>query len=285
MNIPGFEEVADQVWRRKGEGRKLAVVGSLHGDETAGAEVIREILHADDRLWRRAGPIDLTLAIGNPLALEQGTRFSEGGRDLNRIFEGTEADTSDYEGARAALLKEVLGHADVLLDLHQTSCTTPPVAVVEDSPSHLRISAALGIAHAVVGIEAVYSGTMLSRWFDSHGGLGLTVETGQKGREEARAAAYEVVRRFLTAGGAASAQGGRIRRYRLRRAWLSPAEGLRFTRALGNTARIQAGEVVGHTDAGPLSCDEDSVVFLPQEGARPGTPCMLLATDEGVITV
>ena len=51
MNIPGFEEVADQVWRRKGEGRKLAVVGSIHGDETAGAEVIREILHADDRLW------------------------------------------------------------------------------------------------------------------------------------------------------------------------------------------------------------------------------------------
>lgn len=285
MNIPGFEEIAEQVWRRKGEGRKLAVVGSIHGDETAGAEVIREILRADDRLWRRAGAIDLTLAIGNPLALEQGTRFSAGGRDLNRIFEGDGSDTSDYEGARAAVLKAALGHADVLLDLHQTSCTTPPVAVVEDSPAHLRLAAALGIAHAVVGIEAVYSGTMLSRWFDAQGGLGLTVETGQKGREEARAAAYEVVRRFLTAGAAASAQGGRLRRYRLREAWLSPGADLRFSRALGNTARIQAGEVVGHTEAGPLSCDEDSTVFLPHEGALPGSPCMLLATDEGVITV
>jgi predicted deacylase len=285
MNIPGFEEVADQVWRRKGEGRKLAVVGSIHGDETAGAEVIREILHADDRLWRRAGPIDLTLAIGNPRALEQGARFSEGGRDLNRIFEGSEVDTSDYEGARAEVLKETLGHADLLLDLHQTSCATPPVAVIEDTPAHLRLSAALGIAHAVVGIEAVYGGTMLSRWFDSLGGLGLTVETGQKGKEEARAAAYEIVRRFLTAGASASAQGGRIRRYRLRRAWRSPANGLRFSRALGNTARIRAGEIVGHTDDGPLSCDEDSVVFLPREGAGQGTPCMLLATDEGVLTV
>jgi len=285
MIIPGFEEIADQIWRRRGDGRKLAVVGSIHGDEIAGAEVIREILHADDRLWRRAGPIDLTLAIGNPRALEQGTRFSEGGRDLNRIFGDEAMDTSDYEGERSQLLKEALGHADMLLDLHQTSCTTPPVAVVEDSPEHLRLAAALGIAHAVVGIETVYEGTMLSRWFDAHGGLGLTVETGQKGREEARAAAYEVVRRFLTAGASASAQGGRIRRYRLRRVWLSPANGLRFTRALGNTARIEAGEIVGHTEAGPLSCDEDSAVFLPREGAAQGTPCMLLAADEGVLTV
>ena len=229
--------------------------------------------------------MDLTLAIGNPLALDQGTRFSAGGRDLNRIFESQDADSNDYEGARAALLKESLGHAEVLLDLHQTSCTTPPVAVIKDSPAHLRTAAALGIAHAVVGIETVYTGTMLSRWFDGQGGLGLTVETGQKGREEARAAAYELVRRFLTAGASASASGGRIRRYRLRRAWLSPGADLQFSRALGNTARVQAGEIIGHTAAGPLTCDEDSTVFLPREGVDPGRPCMLLATDEGVITV
>jgi len=285
MNKPGFEEIAEQVWRRRGEGRKLAVVGSIHGDEDAGADVIREILRGDDRLWRRAGAVDLTLAIGNPRALKEGSRYSKGGRDLNRIFAVNEIDTSDYEGARAEILKSALGHADVLLDLHQTACTTPPVAVVQDTPAHLRLAAALGVAHAVVDIEAVYTGTMVSRWLDGQGGLGLTVETGPKGREEARAAAYEVVRRFLTAGATASAQGGRIRRYRLRETWLSPADGLTFTRALGNTTRIRAGEVIGHTQAGPLACDEDSVVFLPREGAPSGTPCMLLANDEGVLTV
>ena len=285
MNMPGFEEIAEQVWRRKGEGPKLAVVGSIHGDEEAGAAVIRELLRGDDRVWRRAGNVDLTLAIGNPRALEEGSRYSKGGRDLNRIFEADDVDTRDYEGARAQLLKSALAHSDVLLDLHQTACTTPPVAVVKDTPTHLRLAAALGVAHAVVGIETVYKGTMVSRWLDAQGGLGLTVETGQKGREEARAAAYEVVRRFLTAGAASSAQGGRIRRYRLREAWLSPADGLSFARALGNTTRIQAGEIVGHTEAGPLTCEADSVVFLPREGAAPGTPCMLLADDEGVLTV
>ncbi|MBD89729.1 MAG: hypothetical protein CL940_05300 [Deltaproteobacteria bacterium] len=285
MNGTGFEEVAEQVWRRRGTGRKLAVVGSIHGDEEAGATVIREILTADDRLWRRAGPVDLTLAIGNPLALEQGTRFSAGGRDLNRIFGAGELDTSDYEGARASTLMESLGHAEVLLDLHQTACSTPPVAVIEDTQNHLRLAAGLGVAHAVVGIEAVYSGTMIARWMDARGGLGLTVETGQKGREEARAAAFEIVRRFLTAGSTAGARGGRIRRYRLRAPWISPGSGVRFDRPLGNTSRIRAGERIGQTDEGPLTSDTDAVIFLPREGAPVGTPCMLLADDEGVLSV
>ena len=174
---------------------------------------------------------------------------------------------------------------EALLDLHQTSCATPPVAVVHDDPTHLRMAAAMGVAHAVVGIESVYSGTMLGRWIDSVGGVGLTVETGQKGREEARAAAFELSRRFLTAGAAASAQGGRIRRYRLRAPWISPADGVTFARALGNTSRVSAGEVIGHTDDGPLRCEEEAVIFLPRIGATRGTPCMLLASDEGLLTV
>ncbi len=285
MKTSGFEEVADQVWRRRGEGRKLAIVGSIHGDERAGSTVIRELLSGDDRLWRRAGSLDLTLAIGNPRALETGTRHTEGGRDLNRIFGDEASAVEDYEGGRAAVLMEALGHAEALLDLHQTSCATPPVAVVHDDPTHLRMAAAMGVAHAVVGIESVYSGTMLGRWIDSVGGVGLTVETGQKGREEARAAAFELSRRFLTAGAAASAQGGRIRRYRLRAPWISPADGVTFARALGNTSRVSAGEVIGHTDDGPLRCEEEAVIFLPRIGATRGTPCMLLASDEGLLTV
>jgi predicted deacylase len=285
MMVSEFEEVADTIWRRRGGGRRLAIVGSVHGDETAGAQVIRELLEGDDRVWRRAGDVDLTLAIGNPRALQLGLRHTEDGEDLNRLFGATHGQSSGYEGARVGVLKQHLGHAEVLLDLHQTSCTTPPVAVVHDSPEHLRVAAALGVTHAVVGIEAVYTGMMLSRWMDAQGAIGITVETGQKGTEEAAAAAGEVARRFLTSGGSASATGGKIRRYRLERALPTPGPGLAFARALGNTTHVRAGELLGRYEGGELLAPSNAVVFLPSAGAEEGAPCMLLATDEGVITV
>jgi predicted deacylase len=285
MTVSGYEEVSDQIWRRRGGGRHLAIVGSIHGDETAGAKVIQELLEGDDRLWRRAGDVDLTLAIGNPRALRLGLRHTEDGMDLNRLFGATHGQSSGYEGSRVGVLKEHLAHADLLLDLHQTSCSTPPVAVVHDSPEHLRVAAALGVTHAVVGIEAIYLGTMLSRWLDGQGGIGITVETGQKGTEEAAAAAGEVARRFLTSGGSSSATGGKIRRYRLEEALPTPGPNLVFERHLGNTTRIHAGELLGRYEGGELRAERNAVIFLPRAGAEPGSPCMLLATDEGVITV
>jgi len=285
MTVSGYEEVADQIWRRQGGGRRLAIVGSIHGDEIAGAQVIRELLEGDDRVWRRAGDVDLTLAIGNPRALQLGLRHTEDGVDLNRLFGATHGQSSGYEGSRIGVLKQHLCHADLLLDIHQTSCLTPPVAVVHDSPEHLRVAAALGLTHAVVGIDAIYSGTMLSRWLDAQGGIGITVETGQKHTEEAAAAAGEVARRFLTSGASSSATGGEIRRYRLEEALPTPGPDLVFDRPLGNTTCVRAGELLGRYEGGELIADRNAVVFLPRAGAEVGAPCMLLATDEGVITV
>jgi len=281
-----FDEIADHIWRRPGEGPKLAIVGSVHGDEEAGARVVAELLEADDRVWRRAGAVDLTLAVGNPRALVDSTRHTLGGSDLNRIFgETAPGQETDYERSRASVLEAHLGDVDLLLDLHQTSCSTPPVAVIHDSPSHLRWASSLGVAHAVVDIERVFTGTTLGRWIDARGGVGLTVETGRKGEQEALDAAREIARRFLTAGGNSSAARGRIRRYRLEEAWACPGPGLRFARPLGNTSRIRGGELLGHYDDGELRAPRDAVVFLPREGASVGSPCMLLATDEGIVTV
>ena len=109
MKFPGFEEVADQVWRRRGEGPKLAVIGSIHGDEDAGAAVIHELLRADDRLWRRAGAVDLTLAIGNPRALEQGVAVNVAAGKVVRFMPALNVPEEDLREGVDRVLELVKG--------------------------------------------------------------------------------------------------------------------------------------------------------------------------------
>ena len=281
MAEANWEELGPGLWRRRGDGPRLAVVGGMHGDESAGAAIIEILRRGEPALWQRAPRADVTLAIGNPEALRLGERQTPAGTDLNRLFGEDPGRGETYEHGRAAALREALRGVELLVDLHQTTCTTPPVAVAPDSDSHLRFAAALGVQNLVTGMASLYGGTMLSEWVDAQGGIGLTVETGQKGSAEAEGAAYEIIRRFLTAGSSAPRTAGRIRVYRFAAPLPCPGPGLRFTRRLGNTSRIRQGEVLGTWDGGELCAAADGSVFLPREDAPEGAPCLLLTQDEG----
>jgi protein MpaA len=63
--------------------RKALVVGSIHGDETAGHRVIEELRRRRDRI----GGVDLwTVRTVNPDGVAAGTRRNDRGVDLNRNF-------------------------------------------------------------------------------------------------------------------------------------------------------------------------------------------------------
>lgn len=267
------------VWRRRGQGARLAVVGAVHGDEAWGARVVLELKEDDHPVWAERPDADVTLAIGNPAALASDSRHAEGGADLNRLFvEEPGLAGESPEHARAAQLVQALRGVVRLLDIHQTSCASPLLAVVPDDPRHVRAALALGVEVVVTGVSDIYGGTTLGEWIDRAGGLGLTIETGRKGTAAALEAARMVATRFIAG---APAAGGRVKVYELSHTLASPGPGLRFVRELGNTSPVAQGEVLARWDGGELRADLDGAAFLPRPHATPGSPCVILAHDRG----
>ncbi|MEE2779498.1 MAG: succinylglutamate desuccinylase/aspartoacylase family protein [Myxococcota bacterium] len=275
-----WDRMAPSVWRRGGDSPALAVVGSMHGDEAHGAQVIRELLESGAQ-W--ASNREVILAIGNPEAVEIGSRGTTPEADLNRLFAVDARNAGDSpEERRCRELQDALQGAASLLDLHQTSCTTPPLAVGPATDEHLAQTARLGLRILVSGVERVYGGGMISEWIDRRGGVGLAVETGQKGTEASLEIARDVTRRFLTSREEETGGDGKVRVYEITEAVCPPASGLRFVRPLGNASSVVAGEVLGTTTGAPLRAPGDGAIFLPREVSGTNRPCLLFARDMGL---
>ncbi len=276
MSTQSWKEIAEKIWQGGPQATGLcAVAGSMHGDEPAGAQVVR---HVRETMDPSEFPWEVRLAVGNPRALEQNIRFMDS--DLNRSFVGGES--NGYERERSLELMEAFGSPRLLIDIHQTHCPTPPLAVVADSPAHLALSRALGLDMAVVGATRIYGPSMLSDWADSLGGIGITVESGLAYSEEAYVAAHHVVDRALKH---RWDPGESIRVFDVQCAIQAPWEGLRFHRTLGNGSPVQAGEVLAERDGQVLKAPGDGVLLLPHEDRPVGTPTAVFALDRGRVAV
>lgn len=262
---------ASGVLHRPGDsGLTVAVVGSLHGDEPAGAATLRRIQSWPESRWAGCRH-SVVLAVGNPAALALGVRAVPGHPDLNRCF-GTGEGRDD---PRAAALRDALSDVDVLLDLHQTRREIPPLAVLPDGGEALALSLArrLGLGVAVSGAALAYGRAMLADWVVGRGGRALTVELGSVAdpgcvdRAEALAHAllFDEDRRTP------------VRVWQIKSILRCPGADLRFLRPLVNESAVHAGERLGTSGGGDLVAPEDGVVFLPTEHAEPGSPAALFA--------
>ncbi len=273
----GWTEIAEGAWCGGTDGApQLAVSGGTHGDERVGARVVealRDAVDPTDALWQ------LRLLIGNPRALAAGVRHIDS--DLNRAF-GLEAAATGYEASRAQVICDALGTPRVLLDIHQTHCDTPPLAVVKDTPAHLAFARALGLRTAVVDAARIYGTTMLADWVDAAGGLGVTLESGRADSSEAEVAARAVVDRAMARDWD---PGATIRVYAVRAVMRAPWSGFRFVRPLGNGSPVRAHELLAERDGQRLCAPADGVVLLPHEDVDEGDPAAVFAFDRGDVTV
>lgn len=116
-------EVARAVWR-VGVGRpRVAIFGGVHGNELTGVEVVSHLVnHFSDPSVAHQVRGELTLAIGNPTAVDRHVRFID--RDLNRCFGEVSGD--GLEVARGKRLSQYLEDLDVLVDLHATNKPSDP---------------------------------------------------------------------------------------------------------------------------------------------------------------
>jgi predicted deacylase len=208
-------------------GRRLIVLGAVHGNETCGTRAIERVAAEID-----AGTLQLTggrltlVPVANPLAYAHKRRA--GDRNLNRKLTPT-ATPHDYEDHVANWLCPLLAQHEVLLDLHSFQSPGAPFVMLgpldNDGPlepfaqsaREEALAVRLGVGRAVDGWLGTYAtgvarrrelaaawpaapldldpryGIGTTEFMRSSGGCALTLECGQHADPEAPIVAYRAI--------------------------------------------------------------------------------------------
>lgn len=260
------------------------VVGScIHGVETGSLPaVVRVLEEACDGLLAFVGR--LTVFVGNPDAVRNGTRFVEA--DLNRVF--AEGAPDSLEARRAAQLRPLLASASIFFDFHQTmQPSLSPFYIFgfhEESYLWARLVGGSGLLVTRDGRQAFSRGSLCGDEYCR--GLGIpaiTLELGEKGlRPEAERLAYETLRALLDWNGVL-AHGRKSGRDDLR-ALAEERPDFRFYSTvhrepfddgfatldpgLTNFHEVKAGERLGRKGNTPLASPVDGVILFPKYPRR-----------------
>ena len=109
-------EIPVYVFRSKKEGPTLFFTAGMHGDETNGIEIIRNMLRSKCLSKLNCGSV-IAIPIINIVSFLNGSRDLPDGRDLNRCFPGSR---SGSLGSRIAydLMHEIIPQIDFGVDFH-----------------------------------------------------------------------------------------------------------------------------------------------------------------------
>lgn len=115
LNTRSKIEVPIIVERGKKEGPCILLIGGLHGDETNGVEIVRQIVSKG--LNKPEIGTVICIPLLNVFGFINQTRVFPDGRDLNRVFPGSNTGSLASRFA-FHLMKEVIPHIDFCIDYH-----------------------------------------------------------------------------------------------------------------------------------------------------------------------
>jgi succinylglutamate desuccinylase len=249
--------------------------GNEHGSLPAALELQRELRRAPP-----AGPV--TLLLGNVEAARADRRFLD--EDFNRVFTFDRPATS-RERRRAEQVRPLLDAADVFLDFHQTQTPTRSGFYTFPWEQELGLWArALGAAPRGLTRRAGAAFSPGTRCLDEYvrdrGKVGLTVELGFRGQDEAQAAAALAASRRLLALLDEQAEGQASLHKQAERQppidWYTTVAVLesrgaerRLRPGLENWTPVRAGELLSAPDSEPLVSPVDGALLFPKY-APPG---------------
>ena len=158
----------------------ISFLGLTHGDEVIGIHLLNQLL-ISLLLDQLNLSFSIGIAIGNIEGFLSGKRFIE--KDLNRSFGSKEKQT--YEGKRALQLSPLLENSCWLIDFHQTkvSCIEP-FFIFPYTKKGLIFAQSIHPSLSVVthwGKSFSKDGCCTDEFVNLSGGVGVSVETGEKG--------------------------------------------------------------------------------------------------------
>ncbi len=260
-------------------------MGALHGNETGGLKAIERAMQEAEAFSGSLRAGTLILIHGNPRATEQGTRFSDGGCDINRLFGyGFVTDLAKaawcYEHHRAFELQPLLGQLDALVDLHSASRPTQPFAVCDGTPEGIALARKTGchVTHGWDGpgmlMDHVSIGSLVAR-----GKPALSIECGQHDEAATAENAYRVMKRFLGAVGVTSHEvvTSDAPTYELFARVVKPTGEFQLNGDFSSFDRLEAGSVLGSGEGVTITVDREAFLLLPTPTAVRGEDIVYLA--------
>lgn len=274
-------------WAGPNPGPRVLILGGTHGNEVTGVMLVEEMRRDLDNGTLALVGGTLTLAVGNPLAVERNARGSEPHADLNRAFvEKRLADSSDqsYEAVRARELAPLLASADYVIDLHATNKPSDAFAIaISDTPERRELCAYFPCDKLLIVPEEVIGGTT-DGYADAHGGTGLCFESGWVGDLTRVAGMRASVEAILARVGVLPARDHAVAKqdvYVLTEAITLTDRGFSFAPGRGERSfePFSKGDTIGSHGEAPLVAPYDGVLMFPKvpELWKVGSPVGFLA--------
>ena len=178
-------EIGTSIWSTGGNtlGKRIVVLGGVHGNERTGIEVVRKLKDMFDQEELSLLSGQVILALGNLKAIEANERGSSAKDDLNRsfppnLFEREPLKT--YEDHRARELAPHMETADIVIDLHATNKPSEPFLACLDSDGHREAYKWFTCNKVLADPDYVLGGSPVTsdEFTEAHGGIGICYETG-----------------------------------------------------------------------------------------------------------
>ena len=290
MTDPAWDEAEHLIEAVIGDpsGPTLIVVGSLHGNEPAGATALEQV--ADTLIKATAKVAGRVYFLrGNGRALQRSVRYIDS--DLNRAWTnknmaavGTDEIMQTSEGRELTELDQLLdsilitARSEVyVLDLHSTSATGPLFATVGDTLRNREFAKKFPV-NILLGIEEQLEGTMLE-YLSSAGAVTLGFEGGSHFSPETVANHTALVWLALVNTGllkptdipgldehrlrlAEGAKGPRFIEIRYREA-ITPEDEFQMRPGFNNFDLVEEGDVLAYSTRGPIKAPESGMIVMP----------------------
>ncbi len=265
----------------------VGVCGSMHGNEPCGGGAVERIAarFRDGELEPAQGTVYLIHA--NPEATEQRRRYTDGGDDLNRLWDFAFVDTIrqeawGYEHRRVLELKEVLGGLDIFLDLHSAATATPAFGVSNGEAGIDEVAKQIGISYLVQSWYGLADKVIIG-FLKLSGVPALSVECGSHGDPEIIDKAERIAMSFLRATSAIDDgeknNGNEVKTVRVVETITRPSEDFHFGSPWKGFQPLEAGTLVGRDRVTEIRVSQPCYAVLPNEGVAVGEDVIYLAVD------
>ncbi|MDD1669360.1 MAG: succinylglutamate desuccinylase/aspartoacylase family protein [Methanomicrobiales archaeon] len=271
-----LKEIGSSIWQAEGAkpGHHVVVMGGTHGDERTGIEVVRTLqpMFAKEEKTLEKG--NLTLILGNEVAIRLVKRATAVEHNLNRLFseEHLAGPVLDfYESRRAHELAPILATADISIDIHSTAMPSMPFLANLFGAKREKVYRWFDTDIVLADPNFILGGHQAStdEYVESCGGIGICFETGYEKDTSTRAAVVQSILNILADQGLVKPYGPLVpprRKYRkyqfAKRVPLTEA-GFRYAGDYsGSFQEVKKGEVIGYHGDMPEIAEEDSAIVL-----------------------